>query len=137
MIRAVKVNFSIVFLFSRILFWLFSIFFNKDPSGCSLIVQFLYHANMTEQVYNANTNSITISASINQAQNPNQLKPAGDIPGNSNESGLALTTTNSLTSNVPVINQNELKMNRIQMLRILAIKTAAILDWNLIIFEKE
>jgi len=92
---------------------------------------------MTEQVYNANTNSITISASINQAQNPNQLKPSGDIPGNSNESGLALTTTNSLTSNVPVINQNELKMNRIQMLRILAIKTAAILDWNLIIFEKE
>jgi hypothetical protein len=86
---------------------------------------------MTEQVYNANTNSITNSANLNQ------LKPTGDISGAPNESGLALTTTNNLTSNAPLINQNELKMNRIQMLRILAIKTAAILDWNLIIFEKE
>lgn len=34
-------------------------------------------------------------------------------------------------------NQGELKSKRIRVLRVLAIKTAAILDWNLIQFEKE
>lgn len=34
-------------------------------------------------------------------------------------------------------NQIELKSKRIRILRALAIKTAAILEWNLIKFEKE
>ena len=80
---------------------------NPDPSGCSLIVQFLYHANMTEQVYNSYQ---TVPVKTDQT----------------NES-----------SNQALNNQVELKSKRIKILRVLAIKTAAILDWNLIKFEKE
>ncbi|CAF0894283.1 unnamed protein product [Brachionus calyciflorus] len=64
---------------------------SPEPSGCSLIVQFLYHANMTEQVYKT------------------------DLPDP----------------------QAEIKSKRIKILRVLAIKTASILDWNLLKFEKE
>lgn len=65
---------------------------NPEPNGCSLIVQFLYHANLTEQQY-----------------------------GHKNDQSQPL----------------ELKQRRINVLRILAIKAAALLNWNLQLFEKE
>lgn len=92
---------------------------------------------MTEQVYNSNSNQTGALTSSNQSQNINQAKPVSESPSNPAEPSLSPAITANLTSNLNVINQNELKVNRIQMLRILALKTAAILDWNLVIFEKE
>lgn len=77
----------------------------EDSFGNSLIIQFLYHANMTEQVYS----------------NPIQTGPNG----NNNKQ--------EITNN----NQGESKCKRIKILRILAIKTACLLDWNLLKFEKD
>lgn len=77
----------------------------EDSFGNSLIIQFLYHANMTEQVY---------SNPIQTATNANNNKPE---------------VANS--------NHGESKCKRIKILRILAIKTACLLDWNLLKFEKD
>lgn len=56
---------------------------SAEPSGCSLIVQFLYHANLTEQIYNAslppppskppNAVSSTPSATTPQQDPSNQV----------------------------------------------------------------
>ncbi len=84
--------------------------FKKDAFGNSLIIQFLYHANMTEQVY---SNPIQAVAGNNN-NNSTNAKP---------ESG--------------VNNLGESKCKRIKILRILAIKTACLLEWNLLKFEKD
>lgn len=82
---------------------------NCDVYGNSLIIQFLYHANMTEQVY-ANPNA------------PNGSKPESN---------------NVLNQTGPISSQGEFKCKRIKILRILAIKMACLLDWNLLKFEKD
>ncbi len=79
-----------------------------DAFGNSLIIQFLYHANMTEQVY-ANTAVPAVPA---VGANLNAALPAAS-------------------------NQTEFKSKRIQILRVLAIKTACLIKWNLLKFEKE
>lgn len=116
---------------------IFDLFDLKDPSGCSLIIQFLYHANMTEQMFNS-------GAAQPQQQQP-QPVTAQQLPVVSEASPLTSPTASPLAT-VPIsattttaINaaQQELKTKRIKVLRILAIKTAAILDWNLIKFEAE
>ncbi len=63
-----------------------------------MIIQFLYHANLTEQLFNTNVAS----------------KTTGEQP--------------------PPI---EIKTKRIKVLRILAVKAASLLDWNLLLLEKE
>lgn len=81
----------------------------KDAFGNSLVIQFLYHANMTEQVYANPTNNATAIKAEN----------------------ILNTQTNSLN------NQGEFKCKRIKILRILAIKTACLLKWSLPTFEKD
>ena len=82
--------------------------FDTDAFGNSLIIQFLYHANMTEQVY---ANAAPAAPALNGA-NVSAALPAAT-------------------------NQTEFKSKRIQILRVLAIKTACLLKWNLLKFEKE
>jgi hypothetical protein len=137
MSKSIRVRFLNYILTKQQNFYNLEFLYFQEPSGCSLIVQFLYHANMTEQVYNSNINQIGISTPNSPAQNISQIKPSTELSTGSSESSLSITNTTNLTSNLTIVHQNELKVNRIQMLRILAIKTAAILDWNLIIFEKE
>jgi hypothetical protein len=98
----------------------------QDPSGCSLIVQFLYHANVTEQYYNINLNgnsNPTVAAANAVVKSESNAKLPAALPQN-----LQIANNES---------KSELKINRIQLLHILAIKTTAILDWNLVTFEKE
>lgn len=97
-----------------------------EPSACSLIIQFLYHANMTEQLYNAG-----LKPPDEQAPNQSSTSQTGASPtpaGNSNQVLPQSTTQSTL---------GEVKLKRIKALRLLAIKTAAILNWDLLKFEKE
>lgn len=95
---------------------------------------------MTEQMYNNITSS-------NQPVNaPNPVGSLSPSTGNNNPfvgsntasppSSPAVTTK---PDDVTIISQSqvELKVKRIKVLRILAIKTASILGWNLLKFEKE
>ena len=87
---------------------------------------------MTEQVYNFNVTNAAAN-NTNQAQplnSTNPPKPGGESPSPS-DTAVVPTTAPTPTP------QFELKVKRIRMLRILAIKTAAILGWNLLTFEKE
>lgn len=79
---------------------------------------------MTEQVYNQP------SLALN-----NKEQPASDVVLLNASS--TNTATNLLTAAVSSMNQAESKTKRIRILRILAIKTAAILEWDLLKFEKE
>ncbi len=90
---------------------------------------------MTEQVYNFNVANAPANNN-NPAQpvnNTNQAKLGGES-ASPNETVAVVPTAAPTTTVTP---QFELKVKRIRMLRILAIKTAAILDWNLLTFEKE
>lgn len=95
------------------LFNLFS-FIIQDPDACMLIVQFLYHANLTEQLFSAPVVSVQPS------------QPAQTSNGSSK--------SQIINDQQPTI---ELKTKRIKVLRLLAIKAACILKWNLKILEKE
>jgi len=75
---------------------------------------------MTEQLYNTNYQ--------NAIQLNNQLAKAA---------GAEQTPENLAAQTQANMAQVELKAKRIRALRILAIKTAAILDWDLLLFEKE
>ena len=75
---------------------------------------------MTEQLYNTNYQ--------NAVQLNNQLAKAA---------GAEQTPENLAAQTQSNLAQVELKAKRIRALRILAIKTAAILDWDLLLFEKE
>ena len=100
---------------------------------------------MTEQVYNVNlstatpannqglTSTITNKSSVSELLNAGIETLSSSSLSTTNNSSSIILTNNSITN----INQCESKINRIQMLRMLAIKTAAILDWNLLLFEKE
>ena len=99
---------------------------------------------MTEQVYNISLNSSLLVNPILSTNNQSLQtfgtnKTSNEILNTIEPVSSALSSINNQTninlSNAS--NQSETKINRIQMLRILAIKTAAILDWNLLLFEKE
>lgn len=115
-----------------------------EPSGCSLIIQFLYHANMTEQIYNNNlTNRDQPSQPQQQPpttpkQDPSEFSPTGNTPpSSSSPSSPSPASVPNPTPGGAQQTQSELKTKRIKVLRILAIKTAAILGWNLLKFESE
>jgi len=75
---------------------------------------------MTEQLYNTNyQNAVQLNSQLAKA------------------AGAEQTPENLATLTQANIAQVELKAKRIRALRILAIKTAAILDWDLLLFEKE
>ncbi len=97
--------------------------------GHSLIIQFLYHANMTEQVY-ANP---TV---VQQQQQAAGSLAIGNATNTTNKSSNEINLLSNLNSNLNA-NQPEYKCKRIKILRVLAIKTACLLNWNLINFEKE
>jgi hypothetical protein len=74
---------------------------------------------MTEQLYNTNYQ--------NAVQLNNQL---AKVAAEQTPESLAAQTQANVV-------QVELKAKRIRALRVLAIKAAAILDWDLLLFEKE
>ena len=113
-----------------------------EPSGSTLIVQFLYHANMTEQIYNnsaliKNGTAQPAIATANTASSPST--PSSPFVNGSDVVVLSSTPPNPAPTNPNLVNVSaiELKIKRIRLLRTLSLKTAALLDWDLIKFENE
>jgi hypothetical protein len=82
---------------------------------------------MTEQLYNSS--SMGSSAKTQQDLSTSQGN-LGSVSSASTQNASA-----GMPSGQPVT--QELKSKRVQLLRMLAIKTGALLDWNLLQFEKE
>lgn len=118
-----------------------NIFIKLDPSGCQLIIQFLYHANMTEQMYNSGAQQPPQPQQTPKLESgsefPVMVTPLSPSPPSSATGATAANSTGPVTTSTVNTAQVELKAKRIKVLRILAIKAAAILDWNLIKFEAE
>ena len=117
---------------------------NEEPSGCSLIIQFLYHAYMTEQVYNNGTNANGTSVLPSSANSTQSLTPSNNKTANLDLQQATATEANPIASPLPAVSSlsslnqsSEPKTKRIKVLRILAIKTAALLGWDILKFEKE
>jgi hypothetical protein len=88
---------------------------------------------MTEQVYNGvpiSTGS-SVSNSILSPKASSELSLSNSL---GSSCGISSSNTNQVSSNQ---NLNESKSKRIKILRILAVKTACLLKWNLLKFEKE
>ena len=110
-----------------------------EPSGSTLIVQFLYHANMTEQIYNNSAlvkNSATPSVAVGSST-PTPTAGASEAPNASPTNQASANPTPAPPINVAINSAVELKIKRIRLLRTLSVKTAALLDWDLIKFENE
>lgn len=90
---------------------------------------------MTEQMYN--NSGVASVAPIQIAPKLNELNEFAPVV----VTAPTPTTSPSIVGNAAItitINpQSELKAKRIKVLRVLAVKTAAILDWNLLKFETE
>ena len=115
-----------------------------EPSGSTLIVQFLYHANMTEQIYNNSALIKNAAAPVNTAASTASsptppLSPAVSAPNGAEVVILSSNPANPTPANPNPVNNSavELKLKRIRLLRTLSLKTAALLDWDLIKFENE
>ncbi len=88
---------------------------------------------MTEQVFNVP--ATTISNSANKLPSVDG-QPASPLPSDSNQTPSQLPSISSFNNLTNMANV-ELKTKRIRILRILAVKAAAILGWDMLKFEKE
>lgn len=101
---------------------------------------------MTEQFFNSGVQSQAASNPAQQLPKSESISefpsgassPSNSLSASSPTGGVSGPVTTPGTAPTPSNNpQMELKTKRIKVLRILAIKAASILDWNLIKFEAE